>query len=305
MNNLVVLVSPPASGKTFWIKNFSNELCAKDILMVSPLRALADECRSKWDDGILVVTPEEWLFNQQKRSVVIFDEYHLYYYWGDHFRPVMWEVFYELSAQADLVILLSATISQEMKEEVLFFKNSFDKIYWCDYGNQQLKFSPKRYFVAPSRNWLSHFICLGPRGSGVNLIFCAFRQEVNFWEEKLISQGFKVWSCVGGEAGEMSKKMTSKILPDFIVATSVLSHGVNLPPISCIYFLYPLKNLDFWIQMIARGGRQGEDYEVFSLERPHGIRWSFYLNFLAIVILSLKMNLVFQWREIRQWILKE
>lgn len=299
MQEILVLTSPPASGKTYWIDSFAHAV-SEEVLVVSPLRALADECKAKWGDKIKVVTHEEWLIEQRPYEVVIFDEFHLHFYWGDTFRHALWEAFYGLSYSASLTILLTATLSQQMLDEMVQFQLP---VSWVDLGNRQLKFLPKKYLKAPSKKWISELIKIGPRGKGTNLIFCPYRQEVKAWESELTSLGFRVWSCVGGEAALMREKMLGPA-PDFIVSTTVLSHGVNLPSISCIFFLYPLENVDFWIQMVARGGRKGEDYEVFSLENPHGISFNRWTNFLAILCLSFKIRLNTYWSEADQWFLK-
>lgn len=302
--DLIVLTSPPASGKTYWIKSFF-ESGITSLIIVSPLRALKDECQDKWSGAVKVVTPEEWLMRPELTEIVIFDEFHLNYYWGDSFRPSLWEAFYGLSSHACLTILLTATLSDEMIKELSSYSIHFESILWCNFGNQELKFAPKRYFKSPSKKWISDLIVCGPRGKGVNLIFCPYRQEVFDWEKSLKLMGYKVWSCVGGEARYFKDKMNSEEVPDFIVATSVLSHGVNLPSISCIFFLYPLGNIDFWIQMVARGGRGGESYEVFSLESPYGIKWNRWINCLAILSLSLKIQFHQALRECGQWFLRE
>jgi len=125
------------------------------------------------------------------------------------------------------------------------------------------------------------------------------------WEKILKAQGQSVWTCVGGEDSLFSLKVQSEKPPKFIVATTVLSHGVNLPNISRIFFLYSVKNLDFWIQMVARGGRRGEKFEVFALENPVGIKWNSLLNSLAIARLSLKMKWKHFSKQIEKWFLKE
>jgi len=305
MNDLLLLISPPASGKTYWIQQFKNSLEDETLLVISPLRALADECKEKWGDSIIVMTPEEWMGKEFSFSIVIFDEIHLNYYWGNTFRPLMWEVFFALTSEAKLTILLTATVSLEMKDSLLELAPFFNNFYWCDFGNLKLKNKPQKYLVAPSESWISQLIFLGPRGGGVNLIFCPYRQQVWKWCEGLRRQGFSAWGFVGGEAGEVSKKIKHEKLPDFIVATTVLSHGVNLPEISCIYFLYHLKNQDFWIQMVARGGRKGEKFEVFSLEKPFGIKWNVVLNFINIFFETLKMHLKIEKKELLAWLLKE
>ena len=290
---LIILTSPPASGKTYWIDSLRMALYPQRILVVSPLRALADECRNKWKDQVDVVTPEEWLGKQTRGEIVIFDEFHLYFYWGDTFRPQMWEVFYELSISAHMTFLLTATLSEEMRTEVALFSSQFDRIQWLDFGNRSLKYKPTQYLKAPHRSWILELL-ENEKSSGVRLIFCEFRQEVAKLEQDLVQKGFSVVSCVGGEASQMKAKLDKTPFPDFIVSTTVLSHGVNLPKIVKIYFLYQVRNIDFWIQMVARGGRQGDRYDVVALEKPSGIPWSPVLNSLRVLWISFRSQFNFQ-----------
>jgi ATP-dependent DNA helicase RecQ len=280
--DLFILTSPPASGKTYWIHSFAKEVFPKKILVISPLRALADECREKWGDEISVMTPEEWLGKRFYSEIVIIDEFHLFFYWGDTFRPIMWEVFFELTSKAQFVCLLTATLSSDIENAVKNFSCHFDSLNWIDCGNLQLKYSPTHYIKAPSRAWIQNQIELEPKGNDVRLIFCEYRNEVLAMEKYLVSLGFSCVSCIGGEARYMKDKLAKLPRPDFIVATTVLSHGVNLPEIQKIFFLYPVKNRDFWIQMVARGGRRGGAYTVYALEKPFGIEWSFTKNFLRV-----------------------
>jgi superfamily II DNA or RNA helicase len=300
---LLILTSPPASGKTYWIESFAEEVTEK-ILVISPLRALADECRGKWNDKILTMTPEEWLLKKVPASLVIFDEFHLHFYWGDNFRNAMWECFYELTYGAHFTVLLTATLSQEMVRECEQFKTHFDEMTWINCGNQQLKYIPYRYIKMPDARSIEQAI-FHYGVEGVKLIFCEYREQVFEWERKLTKKGFRVWTCVGGEAQKMHQHLAHDPEPDYIVATTVLSHGVNLPRIACVYFLYRLDNIDFWIQMVARGGRRGEKYEVFSLENPHGIIWSRWSNTLALLRVRIKMwkNTFFE--DLDQCFLKE
>ena len=62
-NHLLILTAPPASGKTYLIENLIHHLGPSFIVM-SPLRALANECLAKWGSRTKVVTPEEYLLNQ-------------------------------------------------------------------------------------------------------------------------------------------------------------------------------------------------------------------------------------------------
>lgn len=302
MSELLIFTSPPASGKTFWIQNLAAAYDGK-ILVISPLRALADECRKNWKEKISVMTPEEWLLKKEVTRVVIFDEFHLLSYWGSTFRPLMWEVFEELSLSADLVIGLTATLSDELKIVVENLSAGFAEILWQDNGNQTLKNNPHRYYkLSPDllRKCVFH---LEPEAT--TLLFCEYREEVTEWEKMLKARGHRVWSCRGGEAAAFSERVGRESPPDFIVATTVLSHGVNLPSIRRVFFLYPVRNIDFWIQMTARGGRRGEKFEVFALEPPHGLRWSKTGNFLGELKLRLRISFSLFLDQLEQCFLKE
>lgn len=286
MIDLLLLTSPPASGKTFWIKSFHDALQEK-LLVISPLRALADECKSRWGDTVSVMTPEEWLVKGENFPIVIFDEIHLLTYWGDSFRPKMWEAFEEICLEAKLVIGLTATFSSELRERLELFTCHFDHIVWSDHGNLRLKYSPDKYLKLNPSLMERAIVNLAP--SGTSLVFCQYRAEVLKWEKKLQREGFRTWICRGGEASAFRKTVEKESPPDFIIATTVLSHGVNLPVISRIFFLYPVKNIDFWIQMTARGGRTGEKFEVFALEPPHGLRWGRLPNLVSLSFLYLRI----------------
>lgn len=302
---LILITAPPASGKTHWIESYLTSVQPKTMLVISPLRALANECKAKWKDKIQVMTPEEWSAKKIICEVVIFDEYHLHYYWGDTFRPQMWEVFYELCTQAQTVFLLTATLPKSMQEHIELMGTQFDEIIWTDHGNQRLKNKPLRYLKAASRSWLLDLASLKKSKSSTDLIFCEYRAEVFALEKKFKDLGFRVWTCVGGEAHLLSEQVRTEAPPDFIISTTVLSHGVNLPQLSRIFILYPIGNLDFWIQMVARGGRRGEKYSVYSLENPHGIKWNSAINALAILMISFKMKTIISLRQIQTWFLKE
>lgn len=287
---LIILTSPPASGKTYWIYSLRQTFRSATFLVISPLRALADECRLKWGDEILVMTPEEWLSRKTSAQILIFDEFHLFFYWGDTFRPLMWEMFFEVTQDAQFTFLLTATLNEAMKKEITLFYSQFDSIYWMNNGNQKLMYKPFRYVVAPSKKWIQKQYEMESKGKDVKLIFCQYRNEVFALEKKLISRGFSCVTCVGGESKFMAKRLLECPTPDFIISTTVLSHGVNLPMIKKIYFTYKIENVDFWIQMVARGGRRGDQYQVFSLEKPFGLKWNFFSNFFYVIYFSIRQN---------------
>jgi superfamily II DNA helicase RecQ len=285
--DLILVTAPPASGKTYWMRRFVAEAGPDEVIFISPLRALADECKRFSPPELLVMTPEEWNVKKPERRIVIFDEFHLFFYWGDTFRERMWESFYELSLSARLVVLLTATVSDEMKQEVAGFSSHFDSVTWFDFGNRKLKFIPRKYVKAPHRQWLMKILENEPMGEGGRLVFCRYRDEVFRLEKHLSSIGFRCISCVGGESKFMQLRLQSMPHPDYIISTTVLSHGVNLPLIRKVFFLYETQNIDFWIQMVARGGRKGEEYEVFSLEQPPvSLKWNRFTNLINVIVYS-------------------
>lgn len=302
MCDLLIMTSPPATGKTFWIENFHAEV-GEPILVISPLRALADECRKNWGEKISVMTPEEWLVKKELSRIVIFDEFHLLSYWGNSFRPVLWEVFMELCLVCDLAIGLTATFSEEIRKETEELHAGFSSITWSDHGNQELRFQPKEYYRF-SREFLGTCL-LHLKPQGTTLVFCEFRDEVTEWEKRLKNSGFSVWGCRGGEATSFSKRVQEEKAPEFIVATTVLSHGVNLPSIRRVFFLYPVRNIDFWIQMSARGGRKGESFEVFALEPPHGLRWSRTRNLFSGWFFRVRISFSLCLEQLAECFLKE
>src|SRR5690606_2006907 len=99
------------------------------------------------------------------------------------------------------------------------------------------------------------------------LLFCKYRSEVEEYTKKY-SQKYSLLSCVGGETKDFSLSLAnSEAAPKLIIATTCLSHGVNLPLIARIYFTYLVEDLDFYTQMVGRGGRKGEVFEVHCLEK--------------------------------------
>jgi ATP-dependent DNA helicase RecQ len=289
--NLILLTSPPASGKTYWITSLKEALPDSSILVISPLRALADECQDKWQGSILVMTPEEWLGKKTYCDIVILDEFHLFFYWGDSFRPLMWECFYELSANSQLVFALTATLSQLMKKEVEYVKTQFVSLTRNDLGHQILKYQTPSYVKCPDKKWILDLLFSEKKNQDVKLIFCQFREEVFQLERLLTEKGFKCISCVGGESKFMAQKLKINPCPDYIISTTVLSHGVNLPKLEKIFFTYKVSNIDFWIQMVARGGRKGEAYKVYALEKPFVLPWSQWKNLCQLGFLWLKLKL--------------
>lgn len=223
-------------------------------------------------------------------EIIIFDEFHLYFYWGDAFRPMMWEMFFDVTQKAKITFLLTATLSIEMQNEIRNFQSQFDSILWVDNGNQKLLYEPDCYIKAPAKKWILDLIETQKKNEDVKLIFCQYRDEVFALEQRLLKLGYTTITCVGGESKFMVKKLEDLPTPDFIISTTVLSHGVNLPAIRKIFFLYEISNPDFWIQMVARGGRRGDKYQVFALEKPIDLKWNVIKNAWEVFWFSMRIK---------------
>lgn len=300
MSTFLLITSPPASGKTYWIERYYEQL-GSSLLVISPLKALALELEYKWQGKISVRTPESYLLRPEKADIVIFDEWHLLFYWGDEFREKMWQAFFEISQTANLCIGLTATFSEEMKSIVEEWHH-FDEFWWIDRGNQCLKYPPAETVRFYQRALHKEFIFLqGPKKT--QLIFCEYRQQVRAWEEELRALGFKVLGCVGGETAEFSQQV-GVTKPDFIVATTCLSHGVNLPIIEAVHLTYKIDNFDFWIQMVARGGRNGSPYKVFSSYPIKEVKLKIWTNLWRNFKLMIWVQVQKMILGIDQWFLK-
>ena len=283
---LNLLIAPPGWGKTYKLLNWI-KTSPSPCVFVFPLRALCEEvyqsalerriscfCLRSWKDRevyqkmnskLLIATPELLQGISIADRIVLVDEFHLFFYWGESFRESMYEFMEEHLDQAKEVIFLSATISTDIKEKINnLFSTNYSELRIWDFGNQKLKNMPKAVLPYFSKSDLMKAVYYNKR-RGTGLIFCQYRKEVNDLADELRGRGFSVISCVGGEAYEFSLKLFERNNWDFIVATTVVSHGVNLPVISEIFFTYKIKNLDFYLQMVGRAGRDGSDFRIHTL----------------------------------------
>jgi superfamily II DNA or RNA helicase len=319
-STLWLMIAPPAWGKTYRLLDLFRKRSDVLYIFVSPLRALANEFNEKispqfqsllieghknWqqflgDEQVVIVTPELILgqlfrLNRVDRPILfILDEFHLYSYWGTTFRESMWETLIEIALTEKPILAMTATYGQ--LEENFFInqlKNQIEIIVKIDQGNQRLLYPPSEIrLISPNlRGKIKYFVLheLEKKKRGSVLFFVEYRSLVQEYEKIFSSLGFRVLSCVGGEAAQFSLKLQQFPDPDLIIATTVLSHGVNLPKISSILFSYELKNDDFWIQMVGRGGRKGETYNLYTFDKRKISYWSKLKSFVKlnwIIIIS-------------------
>jgi superfamily II DNA or RNA helicase len=306
---LLLLSAPPAWGKTRLLLELIEEKRFSKWVFVSPLRALADEFSEvtrkrihtivpgknlsmqkaleefkKTKRCFFLMTPEQTnpelislLEKEKNETLIIFDEFHLWPYWGDSFRPSMWQSFEDMAVSGSFFLGLSATLSDDFIERTKKdLTLGLNHIFYLNIGNQRLKNWPKKTYFFPTWNKKALFRrfhnLLRNREGGVFLYFCRYRHEVDRLVQKYQDEGLNVIGCKGGETETFRKQLEKNPKPDCIFATTALSHGVNLPSVNKIFLSYPTKNLDFWVQMVGRGGRRGEEYELYTFD-------SYFLDF--------------------------
>lgn len=309
-----LLTAPVAKGKTHAIIDYyDNNICR--MVFVSPLRALANEIfeklkhqknvyliggtsekvNSKNDQFLnflqkkkaMIITTAEMLEDEflelisQDDNPIIFvlDEFHLFYSWGESFRPILHDTYLGILCTEHPVIALSATMN-DLHLKALKKDLEFDRNFWIhlDFGNLELYRKPKNitFFGGFDKSTLERAFTreLKNKNKGqVFLMFCSYRSEV---EEKVNwakRHHFHALGCVGGEVLKFQEELKNcdhnQLELDCIFATSTLSHGVNLPEITKVFINYEVKDYNFWLQMIGRGGRNGSSYDVYSFDQFH------------------------------------
>lgn len=308
-----LLTAGVASGKTRMVVEFYQEQSFK-IIYLSPLRALANEVYANLikrknknvylaggtqkegeslmetfeaflnaKKSFLVTTPEllvddflEEIKRRKEKVVFVIDEFHLFYYWGESFRPILHDKFLFLMHLEFPVLAVTATMDKDIIEKMLadLAFNGDDWIH-IDYGNHQLHRPPQKLisFNQLHSGYIERAFWRELRfkeSKDIYLYFCSYRSQVDELVERSKRLGFRSVGCVGGEVQNFldnCQNMNNEI--DCIFSTTALSHGVNLPEIKKVFIGYEVKNYDFWLQMIGRGGRQGSEYEVYSCDRYH------------------------------------
>lgn len=312
-----LLIAPPSSGKTSFIIELYVK-CPYSIVYLSPLKAINAEFHARVkhlkhvydnpqcnvlhelsDKYLAVFSVEKCetslfpLLEQQKNKVlIILDEFHLFYYWGESFRPHLWEVCMGLVNCGAHVIGMSATMSQinlqKCKED---FSLACDWLFLLDYGNGIFKLAPKKihYFFKWHRSLffkVFHKILNNELVyPGTLLFFCQYRFEVDRWVDYCQRNKIKAIGCVGGEVDSFRQALVDCPRPRCLFATICLSHGVNLPVIRHVFIGHAILNYDFWLQMAARGGRDGVNpFEIYTFDKFLMNRSSFFKAILKSLL---------------------
>ena len=296
---LSLLLAPPAWGKT----SLLIELFARGHghwVYISPLRALAGEfyqrvrCRvntcyltSQSDlralvqkkgrpPTLIVATPETFgedgvAWARQRDASFVLDEIHLFYLWGESFRPWLREYLYIVGASGQNVVGLTATLSEHWLEQCRReFSWAGYQVCVQDWGNFQWGHPPRsvRYYGPFGANRLRRHFVMGLKRGQTSLLFVKTRREVDYWLDFCHRHHLCALGCVGGEVATFQRQLAKIPRPLAIICTSVLGHGVNLPSFQAVYLSFAVEDAALWLQMGARGGRRGEDFTLHCLNWP-------------------------------------
>ncbi len=282
-HSFTLFMAPMGWGKTRLIWQLLEDF--ERIIIVSPLRSILEDLKERecvvdniTVKGIFLTTVESLSkddldFALKSNSLFVLDEFHLFYEWGESFRPRLLDFLYQISSsKSTKVIGLSATITDELYRVIeRDVENNFRHFCFLNIGNFQKKnmYKKKRMLIRPLLLLKLIFEqLLFERGR--TILFCSSRKEVFFWHKFFLRLGISCDYCVGGQVKDFVAR--ENLNPaNLIIATSALSHGVNLHGIENIYISYkPSESTNF--QMIGRGGRFGEEFQyIGALEK--GRKW--------------------------------
>ncbi len=320
MNRFALLfIAPAGSGKTWLVQQIMQQINCK-LIFISPLRALANEFYEKVSEttmlysagdlipeGSNVVTtveqtgPSFWSQIDISNSVFVLDEIHLFYKWGDSFREKLIMFVEDLYSMQASVLLLTATV-----ENSLFYRmkrdleRNYENALIVDRGNMQLKNYPRFYYSLANFKYkvkpliLHHFFT----AENSVLVFCKYRQEVEDLAKYFSSFIPHVLSCVGGEVDKFCWELKNTNGKALIISTTCLSHGVNLPKISKIFLTYQVEENAMYLQMLGRGGRKGEVFDIYGFNHQLLIKDKIKSNLrLNLEVLLGKMRVIYESRR--------
>ncbi|MBL6989007.1 MAG: DEAD/DEAH box helicase [Bacteriovoracaceae bacterium] len=333
-NSFTLLLAPPGWGKTQMVLELYQS-SIKKIIFVSPLRALANEFYKNAKkhkhvliinkfaqrkevlkqfltkpSALLVTTPEmldeSFLIEVgglENKPLAIFDEFHLFYYWGLTFRPILWETCMGFANSGTSMLGTTATMKETLlKHWEADFSLGVESRFLINIDNQKLLHHPTTIFLFSLWGWPGkkafnrRFLCeLSQNTDEVYLYFCRYRSEVDRWINLCRRKNIAAIGCKGGEVETFTKELETNPSPRCIFATSALGHGVNLPSSGKIFLSYNVENIDFWIQMVGRGGRNGEKFEIFTFNNY------LKMNFLSKLLTWIKIIIMDMWIKITNY----
>lgn len=233
---------------------------------------------AKRPSGILVATPETLPRVLPKevlrKCFLVLDEFHLFLDWGADFRPLLREQFYAWTEQGISILALSATIESHHQGEIHgWFNHSFNMVFQINVGNMRFKHPPtKAHCYTRVQQLKRRLVWEARKKNNSGIIFCHTRAQVYDWNLWFKRRGIKSLGCVGGEVERFRQELAKAGEVNWIVTTSALSHGVNLPSFKHVFIAYRPDSRSMWLQMAARGGRRGEGFILHTLDKPKFIQ---------------------------------
>jgi hypothetical protein len=193
------------------------------------------------DEEFLIECAKQIREDESSKILFVIDEFHLFYYWGGEFRPILHDRFLALLNNLFPVLAITATVSDEvmnlLKKDLSYYQD-----FWIhlDFGNQKLHRDPKQiisyYGLKPHYIQKAFWREIRNKKSGdVFLYFCAYRSQVDELVHRSKRMGFRALGCVGGEVEIFLEQLKDSDRLDCIFSTTTLSHGVNLPEIKKVF----------------------------------------------------------------------
>lgn len=288
--DLHVEVAPTASGKTTKMSQWALESEHDLIVFVAPLRSICMEFSNKMGSDAVFLSKEK--FNKtstfprflvlsaesidedffiflKSRTVcplIVLDEIHLFYLWGESFRFMLKEFLYLAYDNEVPILALTATLSKKVERTIFVEQKISGRNFSINRnGNKSIKRLPHFWIEYPTkhREKMIKKLILLARNERV-LLFCQYKREVEIYTKKLKESGLNVFGYIGGKIDHLEQELTG-FNTGVIVATTVLSHGVNLPSLAHLFISYIPDSEEFFWQMVGRAGRKGESYNLFLL----------------------------------------
>lgn len=312
----VLLCAPPASGKTYFLREL---IKTQKLIYIAPLRAICEEMFQVYSGlGHKVKLNEQYNKNFDihiytveqfhkldldliRDCLIVLDECHLVYHWRV-FRYLLDEVYYGILSSRVPVIFLSATLTGHERSQLSRDSQwSGREFIYIDNGNFKLRYVPHSQFCLGKHHFFLELLNSIKTRKNI-FIFCKYRYEVSMWKNVLHRWDKHILTCLGGESKQFIEELHQN-QEEFkiIISTQVLSHGVNLPIIKNVFLTTPPSSKSMFIQVLARGGRDGGGFKLFykkSWLSPKNLILSMCRYFILILKHSSNMNTWKSWKEL-------